>query len=151
MAIKNNREVISGWVEAFNRGDMDAAAEVFAEDARNFGRPVGRDVIRRVLKDVQKTFPDVRMEIVDMIAEGDWVAAHGSFSGTHRGVGELPVNGGLLVGVPPTNKYFQVRHIHLFRMINGKIGDHYACRDDLGMMQQLGLLPSPPARPDLVE
>ena len=56
MAIKNNREVISSWVETFNRGDMDAAAEVFADDARNFGRPVGRDAIRRVLKDVQKTF-----------------------------------------------------------------------------------------------
>jgi predicted ester cyclase len=59
------------------------------------------------------------------------------------------VNGGLLVGVPPSGKHFQVHHIHMYRIINNKITDHYANRDDIGMMQQLGLLHSVPERPDL--
>jgi steroid delta-isomerase-like uncharacterized protein len=134
--------VIERFVRDFNSGDMDAVAALFAEDACNFGRPVGREGIRRVLKDIQETFPDVKLEIHHMLDAGDWVVERGSFSGTHQGVGKLPVNGGLLVSVPATNRHFRVNHIHMFRMSDGKIADHYASRDDLGMMQQLGLLPT---------
>jgi predicted ester cyclase len=59
------------------------------------------------------------------------------------------VNGGLLVGVPPTNRQFRVNHVHLYRVNDSMITDHYGLRDDLGMMQQLGLLPSAAGRPDL--
>ena len=144
MSIENNRAVAERFVKTLNSGDMDAAVECFAEDTCNFGRPVGREGVRRVLKDIQETFPDVKLEILDVVAEGDWVVERGHFSGTHRGVGRLPVNGGLLIGVPPTNKAFRVNHVHMFRMNDSKIVDHYAVRDDLGMMQQLGLLPSAP-------
>jgi predicted ester cyclase len=58
----------------------------------------------------------------------------------------MPVNGGLLVGVEPTGRHFEVQHIHMLRIGGGKIVDHYANRDDLGMMQQLGLLPTPGGR-----
>ena len=51
------------------------------------------------MKDIQQTFPDVKLETIDVVAEGDWVVERGYFSGTHRGVGKLPVNGGLLAGV----------------------------------------------------
>jgi len=151
MDTTDNRRLIGRFVDAFNRGDMDGAAGLFAEDAHNFGRPVGREGVRRVLKDIQKTFPDTKLETLDVVAEGDWVVDRGIFSGTHRGVGELPVNGGLLLGVPPTEKYFRVQHIHMFRIRQGKIADHYGVRDDIGMMQQLGLLPSAAGRPDLLQ
>jgi predicted ester cyclase len=61
-------------------------------------------------------------------------------SGTHRGIGRLPMNGGMLVGVEPTGKRFEVAHIHWYKLKNGKIVDHFATRDDVGMMAQLGLL-----------
>jgi hypothetical protein len=64
-------------------------------------------------------------------------------SGTHRGTGEIPVNGGMLVGVTPTGKHFEIAAIHWFKLRAGKIMDHYAVRDDLAMMQQLGLSPEP--------
>ena len=64
-------------------------------------------------------------------------------SGTHEGVGRIPVNGGMLVGVAPTHRRFKAESIHWFKLKNGKIVDHYATRDDLSMMQQLGLSPSP--------
>jgi predicted ester cyclase len=146
-----NQAIAERFVKAFNSGDMDAAAECFAQDACNFGRPVGREGIRRVLKDIQQTFPDVKLETIDVVAAGDWVVERGYFGGTHRGVGKLPVNGGLLVGVPPTNRQFRVNHVHMYRMKDSEISDHYGLRDDLGMMQQLELLPAAAGRPDLLE
>jgi len=150
MLAKNNRDVVQGFIDAFNGGDMDAAAECFSEDACNFGRPVGRERLRLVLKDIQTTFPDITLEPLHVLSDGDWVVERGTFGGTHRGAGKLPVNGGLLVGVAPTNKYFRVQHIHMFRISEGQIADHYATRDDIGMMQQLGLLPSVIERADLL-
>ncbi len=51
----------------------------------------------------------------------------------------------MLVGVEPTGKRFEVSHIHWYTLRDGKIVEHYANRDDLGMMRQLGLLPATPA------
>ncbi len=138
-----NRKIIQDQHDAFNRGDMDAAAEYFAGDTRNHGRPVGREGVRTVLKDIQTTFPDVQLKILQAIAEDEWVTVRCTFSGTHRGVGRLPVNGGMLVSVPPTGRYFEVQHIHMYRVEGGTIVEHFASRDDLSMMQQLGLLSVP--------
>ena len=78
-----------------------------------------------------------------MASEGDSVIVRCRVSGTHRGIANRPVNGGLLVGVQPTGKHFQVQHIHWYELRDGRITDHSTSRDDLGMSQQLGLLPSP--------
>jgi len=150
MDTANNKTVVKRYVDAYNNGDMDAAADCFSEDTRNFGRPVGREGVRRVLKHIQRTFPDTKLETLDVVAEGDWVVERGIFSGTHRGIGELPVNGGLLLGVPPTGRSFRVQHVHMYRLSDGKIADHYGARDDIGMMQQLGLLPSATDRAGLL-
>jgi predicted ester cyclase len=83
------------------------------------------------------------MEIVDILAEGQSVVVRCKVSGTHRGVGEKRINGGFLMGVEPTGKPFVVQHMHWYKLRDGKIIDHYASRDDLGMTQQLGLLPVP--------
>jgi predicted ester cyclase len=127
--------------EALNSGDVHAAAEIFAEDSRNHGRQVGRAGVRAVLNDIQSTFPDFQMTILNSVVEGEWVVVRCTFSGTHRGLGRIPVNGGMLVGVQPTGMRFEVQHIHMYQLRNGKIVEHFANRDDLGMMRQLGLLP----------
>ena len=67
--------------------------------------------------------------------------------GTHRGTSRLPVGGGMLVGVQPTGRTFEVQHIHMYRFRDGKIAEHFANRDDVGMMRQLGPLPPPPSLP----
>ncbi len=143
--VKRNQEVIRQHHERLNRGDLKAAILDYAEDTKNQGRPVGRDGLRLVLDDIYTTFPDWRMEIVEMVAEGDSVVVRCTVSGTHRGVGKRSVNGGMLVGVEPTQKRFEVQHIHWYQLHNGKIVEHRANRDDVGMMRQLGLLP--PAKP----
>jgi hypothetical protein len=55
------------------------------------------------------------------------------------------IDGGMLVGVNPTGRTFEVQHIHMYRVLDGKIAEHFATRDEVGMMRQLGLLPPPPA------
>jgi hypothetical protein len=59
----------------------------------------------------------------------------------------FPVDGGMLVGVQPTGRTFEVQQIHMYRVLDGKIAEHFANRDDIRMIRQLGLLPPPPSLP----
>jgi len=138
---KRNQEVIRRATESMNRGDLKAYVQYFAEDTKNFDRPVGREGILRSIEDIFTTFPDYRHDIMEMIAQGDSVVVRCKTSGTHRGVGKLPLNGGMLVGVEPTQKRFEVQHIHWYKLRDSRIVEHTANRDDIGMMRQLGLLP----------
>jgi steroid delta-isomerase-like uncharacterized protein len=144
------REVIARHLELMNRGDWKRAAEMFAPDVRHHlgtwregseGIVNGQQTLTENLQDIFRTFPDWKMEIVEMVAEGESVVVRCRVSGTHLGVGSKRVNGGFLVGVQPTGKRFEVQHIHWYRVRDGKITDHFANRDDLGMTQQLGILP----------
>ncbi len=138
-----NAAIIRAHHDLLNRGDWKTASTNFAEDTRNFGIPVGRERVVQILQDVWTTFPDYRLDIVDLVAKDDWVVVRCRTTGTHLGVGKTPVNGGLLVGVPPTHKHFEIETIHWYTLRDGKIVDHRGARDDLGMMGQLGLLPLP--------
>lgn len=140
-----NAALIRAHHDALNRGDWKDAVTYFAEDTKNFGRPVGRQRVGQILEDIWTTFPDFRLDIVDLTAKDDVVVVRCRESGTHLGVQKLPVNGGLLMGVAPTHKHFEVQVIHWYIMRDGKIIDHYGARDDIGMMQQLGVLP--PTKP----
>jgi predicted ester cyclase len=138
-----NLAVIRTQIEEQNRGDWRTALDVYTPNSKNFGRPVGRAVLARIFEDIWGTFPDWHVDILDITAVGDSVIVREKTSGTHEGVGKIPVNGGMLVGVPPTHRRFEAESIHWFKLKDGKIADHYATRDDLAMMQQLGLSPSP--------
>ncbi len=140
--VKRNVAAIRAHHDLLNKGKLAEAVAYFAEDTRNHGVPVGRKGLLRVLTDIYGTFPDWRMEIVSLDAVGDDVVVRCIVSGTHRGVGKIPVNGGLLVGVSPTGKSFKVQHIHWYTLQNALIVEHRANRDDIGMMQGLGLLPA---------
>ena len=137
-----NQEAVRAATDAMSRGDLNAYVSYFAEDTKNFDRPVGREGIRKAIEDIFITFPDYRHDVIEMLAKDDSVIVRCTTSGTHRGVGQLRLNGGMLVGVPPTQKHFAVQHIHWYRLRDGKIVAHTANRDDLAMMRELGLLPA---------
>jgi predicted ester cyclase len=137
----SNQQVVERFVESLNRGDIDGAVAPFAEDAENFGYRAGHDGLRAILGDILTRFPDVKLTVDQWIVAGDWIVIRGTYSGTHRGIGRLPIDGGMLIGVPPTGRSFAVLHVHLFRVENGRIKEHWGGRDDIGMMRQLGLLP----------
>jgi predicted ester cyclase len=139
--MKMNQDIICQQYEQLNRGELDAAIISFAEDVKTHGRLIGRKGFRLVLDDIYTTFPNLYQEIVDMVTQGDTVIVRIMVSGTHEGVGKIPVNGGLLVGVEPTGRHFEVQQIHWYKLRDERIVEHWANRDDIGMMQQLGLLP----------
>jgi len=138
---ETNKATIRRLVDAHNRQDASSAAAFFAEAGTNHGRVVGPNGMERVYKNLYTTFPDFRWEIQSLFGENDWVALHVLQTGTHLGTPELPVFGGLIHTVAPTGKIVSVANIHLYQMVDGLILKHSAVRDDLGMMQQMGLLP----------
>jgi predicted ester cyclase len=139
---EENRALVQQLIEAQNRQDWQAAAACYAADASNHGRRVGREGIARVYRSLFAAFPDFRFELELLLADGEWVVAHYTMTGTHAGAPDLPVLGGLLNDVRPTGTRVAVQTIHCYRIEDGVIAEHRAVRDDLGMMQQLGLLPT---------
>ena len=138
---ETSRRIVEQFNEAFNSGDLDAAASCFAEDCQNQGRRVGRASVRTVLGVIKINFPDAKLTTLNSVAEGERVVVRCTYSGTHRGASPFPVDGGMLVGVQPTGRTFEVQHIHMYRVLDGKVTEHFANRDDVGMMRQLGLRP----------
>ena len=78
-------------------------------------------------------FPDLHSTIDQLIAEGDIVAGRMTTTGTHRGE---------FMGIPPTGKRVTFSEIHIVRIADGKAVEHWGNSDDLGMMQQLGVIPT---------
>ena len=138
-----NIRIIEKQLAEMNRGDWKTALDVYTPDTRNFGRKVGRAVMAKIFQDIYTTFPNFKQEIVEVVAAGDSVIVREKMTGTHDGVGRIPVNGGMLVGVAPTGRHYRIDAIHWYKLKDGKIVDHYAVRDDLAMMQDLGLSPKP--------
>ena len=102
-----NQSIAEQFNEAFNRGDLDAAASCFSEDCRNHGRKVGRDGARTVLGEIKTNFPDARLTTLTFVADCEWVVVRCTYSRTHRGSSRFPVDGGMLVGVQPTRSHFR--------------------------------------------
>jgi steroid delta-isomerase-like uncharacterized protein len=129
-------------VEAlFNRGELDRVEEFVTPDFVNHeawpGEDPGYEGLRLRLRRLREAIPDIHMEVHEILAEGDLVAYRATLSGTHRGE---------LLGMAPTGRSFRVQHMHLLRMRDGRASEHWATRDDLGMLQQLGIVPAPRAR-----
>jgi predicted ester cyclase len=124
MTAEQNKLLIQRLVEeAVNQGSLEVLAEVadgeFAQAAKQWVGPF------------RAAFPDFSMEIVDLVAEEEKVAAHFRCSGTHLGE---------WMGRPPSGRRFQdVDEIYIFRVRNGKLTDATGVEDNLSRMRQLGL------------
>ncbi len=133
-----NKQLVLQALAALDRGDADAVAELHHPDYVNHeatsGRQRGPEGARATAVFLNRTFQDMHHEPLDAVAEGDLVVIRAQASGRH--VGEID-------GFPATGRTFSVQHIHIFRLADGKISEHWACRDDLGAVRQLGLVPPP--------
>ena len=140
---ERNKAIVRQMFDAVVRIGLTAQADFFADRVINHGMQVTREDIRSILDDIETTFPNVRFEPLTMVAEGDWVTVRCLLTGTHEGMGRHPfVHEGVLAGVPPTGKSMAVQHIHMFRLQDGLIVEHWASRDDVAMVRQLGVLSS---------
>ncbi len=139
MGLEENKSVVRRvFEEGFNMGDFSIAEEVVSADYTNHeatDRSVrGPEAAKETMSWLRHSFPDLHFAVDEMIAEENQVWALVRMSGTHDNE---------FAGIPPTGNSFEIKQIHRFRLADGKITDHWAVRDDLGMMQQLGVIPAP--------
>lgn len=122
----------------FNRGELDRVEEFVTEDFVNHeaweGEDPGFEGFRLRLRRLRDAFPDMHMEVQEVVAGGDLVAYRAVLTGTHTGE---------LLGIAPTGRPFRTQHMHMLRMRDGRASEHWAVRDDLGMLIQLGIVPAP--------
>jgi predicted ester cyclase len=120
-----NKELVRRLVdEVVNQRNPDALDEL-ASGA--FAR-----LARRWISPFESAFPDFRMELVELVAEGDLVVAHFKCSGTHQGE---------WLGIAPTRRRFErVDEIYIFQVRDGKLARAIGVEDNLSRMRQLGML-----------
>jgi steroid delta-isomerase-like uncharacterized protein len=139
MSTEQNKATMRAIPEQiFNEGNLDAADRLFATDYIEHvpvlpGLPAGLAGFKVYVTAVRSAFPDLRLIIEDLVAEGDKVVMRATARGTHRGE---------FMGIPPTGKQISVTEIHICRFADGKVVEHWANSDQLGMLQQLGVVPT---------
>lgn len=128
MSNEDNKRLVERLVQLVNEGALDSIDEVasgqVAAEARRWVGPF------------RESFPDFRMEVVDVISEADKVVGYFNCSGTHEGEWR---------GHPPTGRRFEaVDEVYIFRVQDGKLASALAVvEDNLTRLRQLGLVGGP--------
>ena len=122
--------------QAFDQGDLTAVNELVAVDdsARTVsGRKPARHMgLRQLITTFRIAFPDLHCTVEDEISMGNKMAAHWTMRGTHLGP---------FLGNRPTGRSMVAQGIIFIRMANGRIAEERTLVDQMGILQQLGLIP----------
>jgi steroid delta-isomerase-like uncharacterized protein len=143
MSAEQNKDLIRRYIEAIDAnhtGDWSVLDEYIAEDFIAHNPPIpGVSLDRDGMKQAAEIFRiaapgthDIRMQI----AEGDLVVSHIVGQGVHAGE---------LLGIPATNKEIETDGIAIHRVRDGKIVEYWSVVDVARVLQQVGVLPGPPA------
>ena len=136
MAAAENKSLVRRFYEeVWSRGNLEVAEEVFAADyERHDLRPTealrGPAGQKQIAADFRAAFPDLRWNVELLVAEGDYVVGRWTAEGTHRG----PWG-----SIAPSGKSMKLSGVNIFRFEKGKVAEIWNYRDDLGLMQQLGV------------
>ena len=134
----SNGDVVRRFYECWNTGDINFV-ELVADDIVNHQPEVeperGRTKFADAIGSVMAAVPDSRWTISDVLVDGDRVAVRVTWSGTYT----APQFRGLSIAAPG---WFTAEHIHIYRVVDGQLAEHWVVRDDLAMLRQLGALPS---------
>lgn len=140
MSIEENKAIIRRQIEEmWNKGKLELVDEFFTSDfvghdpfsSEEIQGPEG---FKQFVATSRASLPDLHMRIEDQVAEGDRVATRYLISGTHEGE---------IQGIPPTGNWVEVSGTGIDRISGGKIAESWEHYDALGMLQQLGVIPSP--------
>lgn len=135
-----NKAIIARYVEATNRGELDIldnfVVEEYVEHDPVPGQKPGRAGLKEAYTMFNSPFPDLAFIFDDVIGEGDMVVGRGIISGTHMGE---------FFGVAPTGKKVHWTGTRLFRLQDLQVTDGWINIDMMSLMQQMGVVPGPPA------
>lgn len=131
-----NKALVRRFIdEIFLGGSFDSVDELLTEDftPHTWGSmEPGRDGLKEAIGRVSAGISDPTMTIDDIIAEGDRVAVRLTSSATHTGE---------FMGMPASGKRYEIGEIHIFRLRDGRVCEHWHQADFVGMMKQLGASP----------
>lgn len=140
-AEENKARIRRGFEAMVNQGDAAVAEELLAPTYVNHafpGVPPGPAGLLQAVGMFRAGFPDFRVTVEELLGEGDLVATRGFFTGTHRGA---------FMGVPATGKPIRVGYMDFWRLEGGQAVENWVQMDLLGLMQQLGVAPTPGQAP----
>lgn len=134
----NKRLVRRLYEQGFAAGDLDLVDELVADDVVTHNpiildAPEGQDSIRGGIEMIRRAFPDFRVEVMDLLAEDDRVAAFLEMSGTNAGDYR---RGGA------TNRSGSMRAFFIWRIADGKLAESWGVADRFSFLQQLGIVPT---------
>ena len=142
MSTESNKASVQGYFEqVWNNGRLDFLDECLAEDVvEHPEQPIpglnGRYALKAIIGGVRGSLPDVEIVLHDLFAEGSKVGTRYTMTATHQNE---------FMGAPPTSKQLEVTGAAIFLLAGGKIVEIWNFLDTLGLMQQLGLIPTPEA------
>lgn len=140
MSAENYKELVRrGFEEGMNGQNFALFEEYLSPNYVNHNLPApvpGPKGFIMVVQGFFKAFPDFRVILEDIVAEGDLVSTRGYFTGTHLGDFQ---------GIPATGKPIRAGYIDLWRGENGKLVENWVQLDLMALMQQLGVIPAPTA------
>jgi steroid delta-isomerase-like uncharacterized protein len=123
--------------KGFNQKDLRAFEAYFSANLKDHalppGVPEGFEGRRMFYSAMLAAFPDIQVRVEDVFAEGDKLVTRWSAHGTHQGD---------MMGIPPTGKQISISGIAIDRFENSQSVEHWEVFDQVGLMQQLGVIPS---------
>ncbi len=137
MSTEDTKTVVHRYLEeAWSKGNLDAIDETMGPNYVGHTLPEvhGPEAEKRFVSMYRAAFPNLNFTIEDQIVEGDKVVTRWTASGTHQGD---------LQGIAATGKPVSVMGIFIHRFVEGKIVEGWGISDQLGMLQQLGVIPMP--------
>jgi steroid delta-isomerase-like uncharacterized protein len=138
MNIELNKAIVRRFFDLISEGKTSGVEDIVSPDWVNKDPSLpplrGLDGARELISLFSTGFPGARTKIITMIAEGDTVAAYFTFDGEHKGK---------FLDFPPTGKKVSAYGCGLFRIDNGKLIENRVVFDALGLMQQIGVVPTP--------
>jgi predicted ester cyclase len=136
MPTLDNKAVVQKFYDQWNAGAIDfnrLVHEDIANHQPDREPEKGRDAFRQAIDGVMRAVPDSKWTTLRLIEEGDLVVCHNMWSGTYGGT--------VFRGIPaPAGKQFSVEHLHIYRIVDGQVAEHWVVRDDLGMILQIGAI-----------
>ncbi len=135
MGTEANKEIVLRQFDLLNAGDTKGAAALWSDESFNHGRKVSPKQLEMVYEMLKQLHE--RHVLHEMVAEGEWVSVRTTCDGVHAA--KVMVNSEIFAQVEPSGRKYQVQHMHLFRVVDGKLKEHWASRDDLGAARQVGL------------
>lgn len=131
--LEQNKAIVRRFIdEVFLARDFATADELLTDDftPHTWGATAaGKEGMKQAMERVSAGLSDTKMTIEDVIAEGDRVAVR---------ITSSAVQSGEFMGMAPSGKRYEIGEIHIFRVSDGRIAEHWHQADFMGMMKQLG-------------